>query len=213
MNGQDLTAELETLRESEKHYRVLLDESMDPTFSFYPDGTYRYVNTAFARGVGRPADQIIGFRIWDIFDRQEADKRFAVVKKVFAEGRIVEFEVRVPLPDHDTYYLTTAKPIFGQDGMVETVICTSKNITKRKIAEMALTEERDKLMRALEEIRELSGLLPICASCKSVRDDQGYWSKIETYLSKHANVELTHSLCPTCYEELYRNEVWYQNKR
>jgi len=204
-----LIRELEALKKSELHYRVLLDESMDPTFSFYPDGTYRYVNAAFATGVGRTQNEIIGRRIWDIFSQEEADKRFSLVKRVFTEGVTLDIEVRVPLPDGDTYYLTSAKPIFGEDRRVETVICTSKNITQRKLAEIALEKERDKLRKALQEIKVLSGFLPICSSCKSIRDDKGYWNKIEAYLSEHSDVELTHSLCPVCIEKLYGRDAWY----
>ena len=80
---------------------MLMDESMDPTVSFYADGTYRYVNKAFARGVQKTQDEIIGHTIWDVFDKDEADKRFEVVKRVFSEGKTVEIEVRVPLPSGD----------------------------------------------------------------------------------------------------------------
>lgn len=210
MNDNDVLRELEKCKESLKHSMVLLDESMDPTFSFYPDGTYRYVNKAFAAGVGKTPKEIIGRTIWDIFDRNEAEKRFAVLKKVFEEGETIEFEVRVPLESGDTYYLTTVKPVFSESGDVETVICTSKNITKRKLAEIALQKEHDRLLAALEEIETLSGFLPICASCKKVRDDEGYWEKIEAYLVKKSSVELTHSLCPSCVKELYGEEEWYK---
>ncbi len=141
-----------------------MDESLDPTFSFYADGTYRYVNNAFAKGVGKTSDEIIGHKIWDVFEKDEADKRFAMVKKVFTEGKPEEIEVRMPQSAGGTFYLTTVKPILNDLGEVETVICTSKNITKRKLAEDSLKKERDKLMKALKEIKTLSGLLPICAS-------------------------------------------------
>ena len=203
MDREELHNEMEKLRSSEKHYRVLLDESSDPTFSFYADGTYRYVNKAFARGTEKPLDEIIGNTIWDVFEKDEADKRFAVVKRVFAEGKTEEIEVRVPLPSGDTYFLTTAKPIFNELGKVETVICTSKNITKRKLAEIALKEEHEKLIKAMEEIKVLSGLLPICSSCKKIRDDKGYWNQIESYIQEHSEAKFSHSICDECAEELY----------
>lgn len=203
MDAKKLYSELEKLRNSEKHYRILMDESMDPTFSFYADGTYRYVNKAFAKGVGRKVDEIIGHKIWDVFDRDEADKRFAVVKKVFTEGKTEEIEVRVPTPAGDTFYLTTAKPILEKSGTVETVICTSKNITKRKLAEIELKNERDNLLKALKEIKTLSGLLPICSSCKKIRDDKGYWNQIEAYISEHSKAEFSHGICPDCSQKLY----------
>ncbi len=200
---RDIKNELVKLRNSEKHYRILMDESMDPTFSFYADGTYRYVNHAFAKGVGKTSDEIIGRKIWDVFEKDEADKRFAIVKKVFAEGKPEEIEVRVPQSAGDTFYLTTVKPILNDVGEVETVICTSKNITKRKLAEDALKKERDKLMKALKEIKTLSGLLPICASCKKIRDDKGYWNQMEGYIQQHSDAQFSHGMCPDCAKKMY----------
>lgn len=54
------------------------------------------------------------------------------------------------------------------------------------------------LQQALTEVKTLSGLLPICASCKKIRDDQGYWNQIETYMVKRTDVEFTHGICPEC---------------
>ena len=203
MSENATNGEMEKLRRSERHYRLLLDESMDPTFSFYADGTYRYVNKAFAEGVGRAKEEIVGRKIWDIFEKSEADRRFALVQRVFNEGIIEEIEVRVPLPTGDTYYLTTAKPIFNDTGDVETVICTSKNITQRKLAEIALQEEHEKLLKALKEIKALSGLLPICASCKKIRDDKGYWNQIESYIQKHSGAQFSHGICPDCAQKIF----------
>jgi diguanylate cyclase (GGDEF)-like protein/PAS domain S-box-containing protein len=123
---------VDDLRESEEKYRILLDESSDPIFMFYPDGTYRYVNRAFADGVGKSLDQIIGRRIWDVFSEEEANKRYAVVKWVFEHGETKVIEVRVPRPDGDRYYITTAKPIVSETGQALSVICISKEITDRK---------------------------------------------------------------------------------
>ena len=203
MNRDELLNEMKILRNNATHYQILLDESMDPTFSFYADGTYRYVNKAFARGAGKPLGEIIGNTIWDVFEKDEADKRFAIVKKVFVEEKTEEIEVRVPLPSGDTYYLTTVKPIFNDLGTVETVICTSKNITKRKLAEIALKEKHEKLIKAMEEIKVLSGLLPICSSCKKIRDDKGYWNQIEAFIQEHSEAKFSHGICKECAIELY----------
>jgi diguanylate cyclase (GGDEF)-like protein/PAS domain S-box-containing protein len=128
-------AALDALHASEAKYRLLLDESSDPIFSFAPDGHYLYVNRVFATGVGLTPEDIVGRTIWDIFPPDEADKRFAVVKWVFENGASKVIEVRVPRPNGDNYYITTVKPILDAQGRVTNVICISKNITERKLME------------------------------------------------------------------------------
>jgi hypothetical protein len=61
----------------------------------------------------------------------------------------------------------------------------------------------NELTEALSNIRTLRGLLPICASCKKIRDDQGYWQKVESYISAHTQAEFTHAICPDCITRLY----------
>ena len=52
-------------------------------------------------------------------------------------------------------------------------------------------------------MKQLTGLLPICASCKKIRNDDGYWQQVESYLSQHTEVEFSHSICPPCVRKLY----------
>ena len=59
------------------------------------------------------------------------------------------------------------------------------------------------LQKALDNVKTLSGLLPICASCKKIRDDKGYWNQIEAYIREHSEAQLSHSICPECLEKLY----------
>jgi hypothetical protein len=59
------------------------------------------------------------------------------------------------------------------------------------------------LQEALSKVKTLSGLLPICANCKKIRDDSGYWNRIESYIGEHADVQFTHGICPECARKLY----------
>ncbi len=134
----ELEETVAALRESEAKYHALLDESTDPIFSIFPDGEYAYANLAFAVGTGVPQQDIIGRRIWDVFSREEADKRFAVVQAVIESRQTHTFDVRVPRPDGDRYYITTVKPVIDGEGRVTSVICISKEITERKAMEERL---------------------------------------------------------------------------
>jgi hypothetical protein len=113
----------------------------------------------------------------------------------------------VPTPGGDTYYITSVKPILDASGRVTSVVCISKNITERKQVE----EERVGMIRtlqsALHEVRVLSGLLPICAHCKKVRDDRGYWTQIEEYVRSHSQADFTHGICPDC------KSLWFPETR
>lgn len=62
---------------------------------------------------------------------------------------------------------------------------------------------QQKIEEAVAEVNSLSSLLPICANCKSIRDDKGYWERLETYIQQRTNSKFTHSICPDCIEELY----------
>jgi hypothetical protein len=68
----------------------------------------------------------------------------------------------------------------------------------RKQAEEALQRERDKLQDALSEVKTLQGILPICSYCKKIRDDQGYWQKVEKYVHDRSGAEFSHGVCPEC---------------
>lgn len=76
-------------------------------------------------------------------------------------------------------------------------------ITNRVQSENATILERNKLEEALEKVKTLSGLLPICAECKNIRDDKGYWNQIESYIREHSEAEFSHSICPSCFKKLY----------
>jgi two-component system, response regulator PdtaR len=68
---------------------------------------------------------------------------------------------------------------------------------------MEVRRLNSELKEALENIKVLSGLLPICANCKKIRDDEGYWEAIEGYFMKHSDVQFSHGICPSCIEKYY----------
>jgi CheY-like chemotaxis protein len=77
----------------------------------------------------------------------------------------------------------------------------------RKETEARLESLNSKLQTALDEVKTLSGLLPICAWCKKIRDDAGYWQQIENYIKAHSDAQFTHSICPDCYNQVAEKQV------
>ncbi|MCC7429971.1 hypothetical protein IT568_03920 [bacterium] len=69
--------------------------------------------------------------------------------------------------------------------------------------ERKLFISNEKLQETLKEVKRLSGLLPICSCCKKIRNDEGYWNEIETYISQHSEAQFSHGICPQCIQKLY----------
>jgi hypothetical protein len=83
------------------------------------------------------------------------------------------------------------------------MISVTRNITDRKVAE----QEREKLVlelrEALSQVKALSGLLPICASCKKIKNDKGCWEQMEVYIRDHSEADFSHGICPDCIAKYY----------
>lgn len=69
----------------------------------------------------------------------------------------------------------------------------------------ALIDKIEKLSLAMEEVKTLRGILPICSNCKKIRDDKGYWHQVEVYIQNHSDAEFSHGICKECAEKLYPN--------
>jgi hypothetical protein len=87
-------------------------------------------------------------------------------------------------------------------------LAIANELLKDKIRDHEKAEEEKsnliiELQEALSEVKKLSGFLPICSSCKKIRDDKGYWSEVEQYVSAHSDAEFSHSICPDCMRSLY----------
>jgi PAS domain-containing protein len=114
----------------------------------------------------------------------------------------VHFEFRHRLADgsiRDVEVFSSRIEVKGKD-FLHSII---HDITDRKQAEEDKKELILELREALSQVKSLSGLLPICASCKKIRDDKGSWKQIEAYIRERSKVEFSHGICPECAKRLY----------
>lgn len=101
------------------------------------------------------------------------------------------------------------RPVKNADGEVIGGVVVFRDITRIKADEAALKKNLSDLQHAMSQIKQLSGLLPICANCKKIRDDKGYWHQIENYIVSHSEADFSHGICKECamklYPELYKD--------
>ncbi len=85
----------------------------------------------------------------------------------------------------------------------EEILARIKTHLSLHFLQLQMEKKNSELQKALDEIKTLRGILPICSSCKNIRDDNGYWNQIESYIHDHSEAEFSHSLCPECANKLY----------
>ncbi len=81
-----------------------------------------------------------------------------------------------------------------------------------RIVENELTQRNENLQKALSEINQLKGIIPICSACKKIRDDDGFWHQVEVYVRDRTEVDFTHGICPDCRKKLYSKFVKEEEK-
>jgi PAS domain S-box-containing protein len=189
------------LRESENRYRAFFEHSIDAILLTAPDGSVFAANPAACQIFGRSEEEICQAGRAGLIDTTDARLPVALEQR----ARTGSFRGELTFLRQDgTFFpgeLSTA--LFkDRDGQVKTSMII-RDITERKRVE----QERERLIEALQEalanIKTLRGLLPICASCKKVRDDSGYWRQIEAYIQAHSDAVFSHGICPDCARMLY----------
>ena len=104
-------------------------------------------------------------------------------------------------------YLTKpANPILVQRSIMIS-IARHQDLIQMSQLYQQIKLKNEKLEKKLAEIKTLQGILPICAQCKKIRDDQGYWQQVEEYMQSHANIEFSHGICPECMQILYPDYI------
>ncbi|MGB9700615.1 MAG: PAS domain S-box protein [Thermodesulfobacteriota bacterium] len=192
----------EALRESEEKYRNLFSYSLDAVYLSTKEGKFIDFNQATVDLFGYSRDELFTINIRQLYANPEDRPRFQ--REIEQKGALKEYEVKFRRKDGtEIDCLLTATLRFDKDGRIIGYQGIIRDITQRK----KLEEEREKLIAELQEalnkIRTLSGLVPICASCKKIRDDKGYWNQLEIYIQEHTQAEFSHGLCPDCMKKLY----------
>ncbi len=212
-----LTERLAAVSEGEERYRRLFDSLPVSVYVVDKDGIITDVNPYHVRHMGR------GKLRREDYVGKSALKRESLVAAGLTEDirRVLK---GIPLTADSIHfprlsgggegYVTLRGVPIKRGREVVGAIFISEDITalKKAQAELGLHKERleelvetrtAELRDALARVKTLSGFLPICVSCKKIRDDKGYWTQVEEYLRSHSEVEFSHGLCPDCMKKLY----------
>jgi len=194
----------DALHESEAKHRIVSDNTYAWEFWLSAEDTFLYSSPSCKRITGYDAevfmtDANVLCHIIHPDDRPRFEShRHKVVQEKVSE----EVEFRIIRQDGTVRWINhVCQPVFDNEGRFMGTRGSNRDVTEQKWAE----QEREKLILelrdALAKIKTLSGLLPICAWCKKIRDDQGYWKKVEEYVEEHSDAHFTHGICPECLKE------------
>lgn len=168
------------------------------------DQRCRFSNEAYRHWFGRTPAEMVGMFLKDLLGP------LYVLNLPYIQGALrgerQEFERRIPLPQggfRDS--IATYTPDI-ENGTVRGFFVHVTDVTLLREREAALEQalrERDEM---LAQVRELTGLLPVCAWCRKIKDDDGYWSQLEDYVARHSKASFTHGICPDCRAKLEAEE-------
>ena len=197
------------LAAQDQWYATTLASIGEAVIATNADGAVRYMNPLAETITGWPLAEAAG---------QQLDTIMALAAEVapngthgpFAEamrqGLVIDWANRTSLWSRhglSTPIDYTATCIRQPDGTVAGVVVVFRDITPRRQME----EEQERLIHelraALDNVKALRGLLPVCASCKKIRDDEGYWNAVDAYIVKYNLAEVSHGICPDCLRKLY----------
>lgn len=189
---------------------------------FFKDCNSRFIitNDFLLKLLGKKSmKEMVGKTDFDLFPKELAEQYYHDEQEIIRTGKplLNRQEKTVDTAGIEYWLLTTKVPLYMHKGTIigvagvsmaipssskfTGIVGVSRDITAIKKLEQEREIILQKLQEAFDKIRTLHGLIPICCSCKKIRNDRGYWQQVEVYVHEHSQVDFTHSYCPECAEE------------
>lgn len=192
----------ETLRETQEQTRMIVDTAFEAFVAMNAAGVITDWNPQATATFGWTREQAIGKPLVEMIiplRYREAHLRGLNRFLTTGEGPVLNRRIEITAlhrTGREFPVELTISPLRRGKGFIFNAFI--HDISERKKAEAERENLIQELQAALANVKALSGLLPICASCKKIKDDQGYWQQVETYIGHHTAAEFTHGLCPEC---------------
>lgn len=197
----------EALQAGERKYRTLIQNIPGMVYKGYPDWSGEIISGS-VEVCGFTCEEINSKDWLSIVHPDDKDRIFTEGSELSKKQqhwiqiyRIKDKKDRTRwVEDHKASLFSESGEFLGVDGVVFDV--TEPKLAKEEREELIL-----RLQKALAEVKTLKGILPICASCKKIRDDRGYWKQVESYIRDHSEAEFSHGICPECMKKLYSDFI------
>ena len=185
----------------------------DPVFVIDRQGTYLEAFGGTERTLYDDAFALVGRTLHDVLPESRADHYLDVIKRTLDTGvmQVVEYCLSAEEvnnspkngPSGEQWFQGRIYPLHKKGHGLGCVVWTVINITEQHRATLERDQALADIEKALSEIHTLQGILPICSSCKKIRDGRGSWHVLETYISNHSGADFSHGICPECMKTLY----------
>lgn len=199
------------LKEREQLYRSLFENNISVILLIDPEtGCIFDANPAAILYYGYSRETFREMTISDI-NTLSKNEVYMEMEKAKAEKRNY-FNFRHRLADntiHDVEVYSGPISVGGKPLLCSII----HDISRRKALESEREDLISRLQTALDEIKTLKGMVPICSYCKKIRDDKGYWNILESYIQEHSEASFSHSMCPACSDKLYGDQAWYKKMK
>jgi PAS domain S-box-containing protein len=180
------------------------DLSIDMLCIAHFSGYFLKLNAAWEKTLGFTREELQSTRMFEFVHPDDRERTLEQNGKVRSGGQALGFENRYVCKDGSYRWFRWNATADLDHQLIYSV---ARDITESKQAEAERERLLQELQSALGEVRELRQILPICMYCKSIRNDKNYWQTVETYISHHTQTQLSHGICPNCYETVFKAEL------
>jgi PAS domain S-box-containing protein len=205
---------LHSLRASEESFAAAFRLSPAPLIiSSMDDGRFLDVNERGLAILGYTREEILGHPSTQLYVFADYEAKATLEEKLLAQRFLRDEPIQLRAKQGEIREtLWSADTIMYKEQTV--VLSLFYDITERRQAEKERTRLISELQKALSDVKMLSGMIPICSSCKKIRDDKGFWNQIESYIESHSSAEFSHGMCPECTKKRYPDfyEKHYKNR-
>ena len=183
---------------------AIVESSDDAIVSKTLEGIVLSWNGGAERMFGFTAAEMVGQRVAVLVPPDRLRELAGIHERIRKGERVIRFEtVRVRKDGSHIVVWMSVSPVKDATGRIIGASAISRDITLHKEEESERLQLIRELTNALQHVKTLSGLLPICSCCKKIRDDGGYWQSVEVYVRSHSDAEFSHSICPECFSRQY----------